>query len=638
MFSSIFFSSYLKKIIVQEVHTKEEAVVAANLAAIEYSIQRNISFLKEIIASNEDIKSGNVSGIIDYFKKLENSNKEVEQYVYVNKEDIAFTTAGQQIPVSERNYIIQAKATKQPVVTDLLVSKATGNNIIVIFVPILDEQNNFKGGVFSPLTTANLDVFTNTIKIGKSGFGYLLSPTGMLLTYPDPDKVGKSINEALTAEEVAQLEAVALKDSKGIFNVTHKNGLEQEISFDTIPSTGWRLLSVVHNDEVYGAIQTANNLVIWLTVVTTLVVAVIALMVSLSLTKPILRITNAVKILATGDLTPRISLVRKDELGELGDNLNLMVDRFSNIVGKASYAAERVAASSEELTATAVDLVSISNRIVQSTEDVLSAGEIQVQGAEQTSTAMGEMAAGVQRIAESSSMVTEVSQSSLQEVQNGVGTINLVVEQMGLIHTSVLHSAEDMRTLEAFSQQIGDIVSTISDITSQTQLLALNASIEAARAGEQGRGFAVVANEVKKLAEQSSIAAADIGNLIQEVQRSTAKTAEAMNKGVQDVFKGSELINEAGDVFGRISETFQHISNQIQEVSAASQEMSAGTEEVSASMSEMVSMTEGTHRHTQDILKGSKKSASLHGRNICFSRRVKFYGSGAARVAGAVYN
>ncbi|MWC31046.1 methyl-accepting chemotaxis protein [Paenibacillus sp. MMS18-CY102] len=605
VFSTIFFSNYLKNVVTDEIHAKEEAVVTANVAAVDYSIQRQITFLKELVANNADVKSGNVPAVIDFFKKLEAANKEVEQYVYVDKHDMATTTAMQKESVADRDYTKQAKAAKLPIISDLLISKASGHPIIVIFVPILDKQDNYLGGVFCSVTTSSLDTFTKTTKIGDSGFGYLISPSGMLLTYPDPAKAGKNIEEVFSPSEVDAINRTVLQENKGRYTITDEQEIERQNSYDRIPSTGWRLVSSVAVDGVYASVHKANQVSIWLAAITAVVVAAVALFISMRMVKPITAITNVVKKLAKGDLTPRLSINRMDELGQLADNMNQTLDSFTHIVGKASFAAEQVAASSEELTATAAGSLGISNRIVGSAQEVLGAGEVQLQGAEQTSIAMNEMAIGVQRIAESSSVVTEASFSSLQEVHKGRLAITEAVEQMKSVHQSVGKSAEDMRALEAYSLQIGSIVAVITDITNQTQLLSLNASIEAARAGEQGRGFAVVANEVKKLAELSSSSAADIANLIREVQAATARAVQAMNQGVLDVDKGSGLIHAAGNIFNRISQTFEEISDQIQEVSAASQEMSAGTEEVTASMGEIVNMADNTYRHSRDISEGS---------------------------------
>lgn len=606
LFSTIFYSNYLKNVVTDEIHSKESSIVNANVTAIDYSIQRQISLLQEMTKLNE-FKSGNEQEIVQTLKKFEQVHKEVEQFVFVNKDDIALTSANQKIPVNDRDYIKQAKETKKPTSTDLLVSKATGNNIIVIFVPLLDDKMNYAGGVFTPMTTDNLNVYTKTIKLGQSGYGYLLSPSGILLTHPEKDKIGKKMEDVLSSDQAAKFKETVLKEASGLVEIQDGNGVTREVSYETIPTTGWKLVTEVVEKEVYSSVNNANRVSLWMAIITTIVVVILAIFISMSTSKPIMVITEVVKKLATGDLTPRISIKRKDELGQLAGNMNLMLDSFSDIVGKTSLTAEQVAAASEQLTASADESVAISNTIAKSITQIAHAGEGQLQGAEQTSVAMNEMAAGVQRIAESSASVTESTHSSLEEVQRGRVAIHQAIEQMKSISDSVGKSAEEIRTLEIYSNKIGEIVSVITDITNQTQLLSLNASIEAARAGEQGRGFAVVANEVKKLAEQSSVSAADITSLIREIQTLTIHAVRSMNQGVLDVKQGSVLIEAAGQVFNNVTATFEEISNQIQEVSAASEEMSAGTQEVSASMTEIVSMAHGSYEYSKDIHEGSDK-------------------------------
>ncbi|TCZ81083.1 methyl-accepting chemotaxis protein [Paenibacillus albiflavus] len=608
--TNVFFNMYMKQVLTDEVHSKVKGIVEANVTAIDYAVDRNITMLKDIIAKNEVIKSGNEQEIKHSLIQFLQSNREVEDYVYVTKDDWAISSGSasdQKIDVSDREYIKQAKQTKKTVISDLMVSKGSGNNIIIIFEPILDDKQNYMGGLFISLNTDNLSSFTKTIQIGKSGFGYLMTSNGNLLTHPDEDKIAKNISDVFDPEEIAKFQETVLKDEQGMFEFTGQDHITREISYNLIPSTGWHLITSMVNDEVYGSLKTIETASLLIGLITTIVVAAIALYFSTKTTKPIINISDTVKKLATGDLTPRLAVNRKDELGQLADNMNQMLNSFTEIIGKVNLAAEQLSASSEELTAAAVESVSISKHISQSNQEVVTAGEGQLQGAKQTSIAMGEMASGVQRIAESSAFVTEAAQTSIHEVQQGRVAINQAVDQMKSINESVAKSAQDLQALESYSQKIGEIVTIITGITNQTGLLSLNASIEAARAGDQGRGFAVVANEVKKLAEQSSTSAADITKLIQEVQSYTSRAVQAMSKGVQDVENGSELINKAGQIFNQVTMTFQEISDQIQEVSAASEEMSAGTEEVTASMSEIVNMTQATHGYAQDISDGSQK-------------------------------
>lgn len=163
---------------------------------------------------------------------------------------------------------------------------------------------------------------------------------------------------------------------------------------------------------------------------------------------------------------------------------------------------------------------------------------------------------------------------------------------MDSIESTVDHSAQVVANSGEKSQEIGQIVDTISAIADQTNLLALNPAIEAARAGEQGRGFAVVAEEVRHLAEQSQEAAKQIAELIRGIQTDTTKAVETMGKGTQEVKTGSQIVDEAGRSFKSIVELIGQVSQQVQAISTATEEQAASMEEIAASSETLARMAE----------------------------------------------
>lgn len=511
---------------------------------------------------------------------------------------------GNIIDVSERPYFKSLSEGKLTV-SDPLVNKVDPSKVsIVIAAPLMQNGKAYGFYIFGYEINAAAAIVRDA-KVGETGYAILMDSSGVVVSHPKADLVMKTTVYDLNMPETIKAFELARQGQNTNYSFTF-DGVKK-IGYAEATKIGYVIQLSIPEKE---AMQPVTDL-LWKTIGVALMVTLLALIAAyLSATrmaKPIVYISNVIKVLASGDLRPRLEVKAKNELGELADHMNDMLDSFSNTIGQVSSAAEQLAASSEELTAASVDSVDISGRIGGAIDSVATAGENQMISAEQTSTAMEEMASGVQRIAESSSVVAEASQTSLDEVQLGQVAVTHAVEQMKLIHHSVGKSAEEVRELELKSNQIGNIVSVIQELTNQTQLLSLNASIEAARAGEHGRGFAVVANEVKKLAEQSANSAAEITALIKEVQGTTLRAVDVMNQGVGDVEIGSELINEAGEVFGRITSAFQEISSQIQEVSAASEQMSAGTEEVTASMTEIVTMTQTTYNHSQSISQGAQK-------------------------------
>jgi methyl-accepting chemotaxis protein len=144
----------------------------------------------------------------------------------------------------------------------------------------------------------------------------------------------------------------------------------------------------------------------------------------------------------------------------------------------------------------------------------------------------------------------------------------------------VQESAKTIESLGARSDQIGAIIGTIEDIADQTNLLALNAAIEAARAGEQGRGFAVVADEVRALAERTTKATKEIGDMIKASQRETKHAVTTMNEGVQQVEQGAASSQKSGAALGEIIEQINEVTTQINQIATAAEEQSATTQEI----------------------------------------------------------
>lgn len=213
--------------------------------------------------------------------------------------------------------------------------------------------------------------------------------------------------------------------------------------------------------------------------------------------------------------------------------------------------------------------------------------ETQARGVQESAYAMEEMAAGIQRIASTSSTACDASLTTLRQAEEGNELIVKSSEQMNAVSSKVGDLASIVDKLGERSQQIGEIVQAITDISSQTNLPALNASIKAARAGEQGKGFAVVAGEVKKLAERSNESAAQVAELIESIRGDIERATVAMEQGEREVAAGVEAIRLTGEAFRHILDATRSVVDQVQSASAAAEQMSASSQEVAASLQEM---------------------------------------------------
>ncbi|MFA8439954.1 methyl-accepting chemotaxis protein, partial [Pueribacillus sp. YX66] len=216
--------------------------------------------------------------------------------------------------------------------------------------------------------------------------------------------------------------------------------------------------------------------------------------------RPIKQVVNRVEQISQGDLSGNLLNTRlKDEVGSLVHSTNAMMKNLRTLVTKTNQSSEQIAASAEELTASAEQTSNATEQIAASSEQMAANAETQLTSVNETAVTINQISAGIQQIAANSESVSELAGEASRSARDGVGTVNEVVEQMQVIESTVKDTSTVIETLGERSNEIGNIVTMITDISDQTSLLALNAAIEAARAGDAGRGFAVVADEVRKL-------------------------------------------------------------------------------------------------------------------------------------------
>jgi len=336
----------------------------------------------------------------------------------------------------------------------------------------------------------------------------------------------------------------------------------------------------------------------------------LSLIFGIVLTRMIARPINEVKgrlvemANAGGDLTQRLQVKSRDEVGQLAQEFNSMLDSIQGIIKEVMHDSQLVSETSIVLAEQAKKSSQASENIVLTVKQIAAGAETQVESISETSASMTQMSSGIQQISASTQEVTSSANLAKEMAENGRQTIDQSIEKMETVTTNVLQASEMIKHLNQSSQAIGTVINVISGIAAQTNLLSLNAGIEAARASEHGRGFAVVANEIRKLAEESHQAAEQIAVMIKQIQNETTKVSAFMIAETQNVKEGLEAAEEAREAFQQIHSAIETVSRQMSEVSAATVQMSAGTEEVLQSVGTVVQVAEAasdmTHKAQQD--------------------------------------
>ncbi|MBU2887280.1 methyl-accepting chemotaxis protein [Gilvimarinus agarilyticus] len=325
-------------------------------------------------------------------------------------------------------------------------------------------------------------------------------------------------------------------------------------------------------------------------IVCTLVAILAAILLPIMVIRPIKAIGDRIQNIAEGDgdLTIRIDVDSRDELGELSGHVNRFMEKLQNLIG-------RIRSTTEDVALSANDMQAVSAQSQQAADE-------QVQAITMVVAAVNELTVAIQEVAQNTNDTADSSKNAAEVTSNGQERIRVAVDRVQELSNRINDTAQVMTRLDEEAKNVNSVIDVIKGVAEQTNLLALNAAIEAARAGEQGRGFAVVADEVRTLASRTQQSTEDIQQMLVQLQNGVQSAVEAMNLSNDMTGEAVQAANEGGESLANINDAVGSITNMAIQIATAAEEQSSVTAEIDKNLVEI-------NQLALDTSEGSGKTA-----------------------------
>lgn len=607
----------------ESIRMREIEIVNNSVNTIDSWINSKVMQLTELYAAHPEFKEMNKEKIMSNLKVISQSDAEVETSAVADKDGVQTIENLARVDISSKEYFLKTKETKKLLITDIIISEKTGDRIIAIALPILDDSGNFVGMIQSNVSVAAMGKNIGTVTIGETGYAYLMAESGEYIFYKDADRIGKNYKEFTSdpSKLKAFEEGIRVKESD-YFEYTEDDGTKMVGAFSTVPTTGWKVVVTAPMSELYSDVNKTLMVTGILIVAAFLLVVVIAFLISNIISKPIKATADHMDILANADFTkelPKKLINGKDEVGTLLKSVNVMsssirkvvnqiIDETKNVNGNIAVSADNLAELNEQV-----------NEVSKTTEELSAVMEETAAATEEMNATSEEIELSVKSIADKAQNGTEMAGSISMRAQSLKD--NAIMSQS---KTREIHDGIDSEMRQALEQskaveKINILTESILQITEQTNLLALNAAIEAARAGEAGRGFAVVADEIRKLAEDSKNTVNEIQtitDLVTDSVRNLTASSEKVLKFIDTtVIEDYQSMVGIGEQYYDDAESFKELtadfSKTSEDLHRAIQSMVRIINEVSLSNNEGAQSTNDIAMKAQDVKKNATQVAEL---------------------------
>ncbi|CAH0534427.1 Methyl-accepting chemotaxis protein McpH [Vibrio stylophorae] len=438
--------------------------------------------------------------------------------------------------------------------------------------------------------------FIHQFKIEQTGFAFLADAQGKVQIHPDRQMMGKARLAQIYSPQIAE-QLLQTKD----FNLIHTtiNGQATILVSSYIPNMDWYVLLQVPLDETFASLNQARNQMVITTVGIAAICLILAIWFASHLTQPMTRLADIFQDLGQGDgdLSQRLEIKGQDEIAQLAQGFNQFIEKIHDSVKAVAQ--------------TGAELQQAAQMLNQQAEATLENSHDQRDRTLQVVTAINQMGATVNEIANNAAQAAKTAEHAEQQGIEGQNLVNQSRANSNQLADDIQQVSHVISSLAENTQAIGSILDVIRGISEQTNLLALNAAIEAARAGEQGRGFAVVADEVRSLASRTANSTDEIQTMINRLQIEAQNAVQAMQHSQLLTVDGVDAADQTSQALDQIAEQITSISDMNNQVATATEEQTAVVNDININIDGINNATLRNNDYAENLLNSSQQLRML---------------------------